>query len=370
MNNIPPARPVMDKEMIENAVYALRNEMISMGESVYKFEEEFARFIGTKEAVSTNSGTMALLLSVIGAGIEKGEKVLTTPFTFIATSNAVIHAGAMPVFADISLKDYLLDPSKAEKELKKGGIKAIIPVHLYGKPADMERFMELKERYGVNIIEDACQAHGAYYGSKRAGSMGDFGTFSFYAIKNMTVGGDGGMVTLNDEDVAKKLRSIRDCGRKGKYEHIYVGYTARLNTVNAAIGRVQLRKLDSWNERRRHIASIYREKLKDVEEIVLPPEDDHDSKSVYHLFVIRTKKEGERDKLREYLKENGIGTGIHYPVANHMQPIYRDMFGYRGGEYPESERAAPNVLSIPMFPLLKDDEVGYVAEKIREFYGR
>jgi perosamine synthetase len=217
MNKIPLAMPVIDDEMIDASVNALRNEMLVMGESVHKFEEEFARFIGTKQAVSTNSGTMALTLAVIGAGIEKGHKVLTTPFTFIATSNAVIHAGAKPVFADISIRDYLLDPEKAEKELKKGDIKGIIPVHLYGKPADMDRFIDLKERYGVKIIEDACQAHGAYYGNKRTGSIGDFGTFSFYSIKNMTVGGDGGMVTLNDEDIAEKLRSIRDCGRKGKY---------------------------------------------------------------------------------------------------------------------------------------------------------
>ncbi len=370
MNKIPLAMPAIDEEMIDAAINALQNEMLVMGESVHKFEEEFARFIGTKEAVSTNSGTMALSLAIMGAGIKKGEKVLTPTFTFIATSNAVIHAGARPVFADISLKDYLLDPERVEERLKKGDVRAVIPVHLYGKPADMDRFMELKEKYEVSIIEDACQAHGAYYGGKRAGSIGDFGTFSFYSIKNMTVGGDGGMVTLNDEDIAEKLRSIRDCGRKGKYEHIHVGYTARLNTVNAAIGRVQLRKLDSWNEKRRHIASIYREKLKDVEEITLPPEDDEKSKSVYHLFVIRTKKEGERDELMKYLKDNGIGVGIHYPIANHMQPIYMELFGYRGGEYPNSETAAANVLSLPMFPLLKDDEGEYVAEKVREFYGR
>lgn len=370
MNKIPLAMPVIDDEMIDAATNALRNEMLVMGESVHKFEEEFARFIGTKEAVSTNSGTMALSLAMLGGGIKRNEKVLTPTFTFIATSNAVIHAGARPVFADISLGDYLLDPAKAEERLKKGDVKAVIPVHLYGKPANMDRFTELKERYGVSIIEDACQAHGAYYGNKRAGSIGDFGAFSFYSIKNMTVGGDGGMVTLNDEDIAEKLRSIRDCGRKGKYEHIYVGYTARLNTVNAAIGRVQLRKLDSWNERRRQIASVYREKLKDVEEIALPPEDGAKSKSVYHLFVIRTRKEGEREKLMAYLKENGIGVGIHYPIANHLQPIYRDLFGYRGGEYPNSEEAAANVLSLPMSPLLKDDNAKYVSEKIRKFYGR
>jgi len=368
MKKIPLAMPVIDQEMIDAAAEALQNEMLVMGESVHRFEEEFARFTGTKEAVSTNSGTMALFLALKGSEIKSGDRVLTPTFTFVATSNSVIHAGGRPVFADISPDDYLLDPEKAGERLKKGDVKALMPVHLYGKPVDMDRFMELREEYGIPLIEDACQAHGAYYGNRRAGSMGDFGTFSFYSIKNMTVGGDGGMVTLNDEDIAGKLRSIRDCGRKGKYEHIHIGYTARLNTINAAIGRVQLRKLDSWNERRRHLADIYRKSLSDVEEIVLPPEDGK-SKSVYHLFVIRT-LEGERDRLIGFLKENGVGAGIHYPIANHMQPVYREMFGYEGGEFPDSEKAATSVLSLPMYPLMDDDDAKYVSEKVREFYGR
>ncbi len=368
MAKIHLAMPVIDGEMIEAAVNALQNEKLVMGESVFKFEEEFARYIGTKEAVSTNSGTMALFLSVIGANLKSDEKVITPPFTFIATSNAVLHANRIPVFADIDLSTYLLDPQKTEEILKKERVGAILPVHLYGKPAEMDRFMELKEKYGVTIIEDCAQAHGAIYHGKKVGSIGDFGAFSFYSIKNMTVGGDGGMVTLNDEDIAEKLRSIRDCGRKTKYEHIYVGYTARLNTVNAAIGRVQLKKLDSWNERRREIADIYRRNLGDVEEIVLPPKDDY-GVSVYHLFVIRTRN-GDRDSLREYLSTSGIETGIHYPIPNHLQPVYRDLLPYKEGDFPASEIAAQNVLSLPMHPLLKDDDVKYVAEKIRAYYRR
>lgn len=369
MKKIPLAMPVIDQEMVDAAADALQNEMLAMGESVHKFEEEFARFIGTKEAVSTNSGTMALFLALKGAGIMSGDNVLTPTFTFIATSNSVIHAGGTPVFADISLQDYLLNPEKVEERVKKGDVKALIPVHLYGRPVNMDSFMDIKERYKIPLIEDACQAHGAYYGGKRAGSIGDFGTFSFYSIKNMTVGGDGGMVTLNDEDIAEKLRSIRDCGRKGKYEHIYVGYTARLNTINAAIGRVQLRKLDSWNERRRHLAEIYRKELSDVEEIVLPPADKGKEKSVYHLFVIRTKS-GERERLMAHLKEMGVGVGIHYPIANHLQPVYREMFGYSGGEFPNSEKAAASVMSLPMYPLMEDDDAKYVGEIVKEFYGR
>ena len=367
MGKIHLAMPVIDNEMIESAINALQNEKLVMGESVFKFEEEFARYIGTKEAVSTNSGTMALFLSILGTNIEKNKKIITPAFTFIATSNAVIHANRTPILSDIRLEDYLLDPSLTEKRMS-GDVGAVIPVHLYGHPADMDRFMEIKEKYGVKIIEDSAQAHGAEYKGKKVGSIGDFGAFSFYSIKNMTVGGDGGMVTFNNEETAEKLRSIRDCGRKTKYEHVYIGYTARLNTVNAAIGRVQLRKIDSWNERRREIAELYRKELKDVEEIVLPPKDNN-TKSVYHLFVIRTKN-GERDRLKEYLKKNDIETGIHYPIANHLQPVYRELLGYKEGDFPNSEIAAKNVLSLPMYPLLKDDDVKIVSEKIREYYGR
>ena len=366
MGKVYLAMPVIDDEMIEVAVNALQNEKLVMGESVFKFEEEFARYIGTKEAVSTNSGTMALFLSVVGASIEKEKKVIAPAFTFIATSNAVIHANMTPALVDISLNDYLLSVEDTEKRLKKGDVGAIIPVHLYGHPADMDSFLDLKEKYGVKIIEDCAQAHGALYRGKKVGSIGDFGAFSFYSIKNMTVGGDGGVVTLNNEDIAEKLRSIRDCGRKTKYEHIYVGYTARLNTVNAAIGCVQLKKLDSWNERRREIADIYRKELRDVEEIALPPEDGN-TKSVYHLFVIRSK---DRENLRNYLNEKEIETGIHYPIPNHLQPVYREMFSYKEGEFPNSETAAREVLSLPMHPLLTDDNVKFVAEKIREYYGR
>ncbi|NPA74673.1 MAG: DegT/DnrJ/EryC1/StrS family aminotransferase, partial [Euryarchaeota archaeon] len=347
---------------------AWHNEKMVMGESVFKFEEEFARYIGVKHAISTSSGTMALFLSLIGSTLNKGSRVLSTPFTFIATTNSIIHASMEPVFADINLRDYLLDPEMSESVLKSKEVKGIMPVHLYGRPVDMDAFIDLKEKYGLVLVEDCAQSHGAEWRGKKLGSIGDFGAFSFYSAKNMTVGGDGGMVTTNDEDAAEKIKSIRDCGRKDKYTHIYLGYTARLNTANAAIGRVQLRRLDKWNERRRQIADLYRGLLKDVEEIVLPPEDTY-GKSVYHLFVIRTKNR-ERDKLKEFLNDNGIEVGIHYPLANHVQPIYKELFGFEGGEYPNSEIAAANVLSLPMYPGLTDGEVKTVAEKIKEFYGR
>ena len=368
MHRIHLMWPELDEEMIEAAIQAWQNEKMVMGESVFKFEEEFAKYIGVKHAISTNSGTTALFLALMGSKLKEKSSILTTPFTFIATSNSIIHANMNPKFADINLNNYLLDPMKSEDLIKNEKIDGIMPVHLYGHPVDMDAFMDLKERYNLLLVEDCAQAHGAEWRGKKVGSIGDFGAFSFYSAKNMTVGGDGGMITTNDDDAAEKIRSLRDCGRKDKYTHIYVGYTARLNTANAAIGRVQLKRLDKWNERRREIAKLYRKLLNDVEEIVLPPEDTY-GKSVYHLFVIRTKN-GEREKLKEFLNKNDIEVGIHYPLANHMQPVYQKLFGFKGGEYPNSEVAAANVLSLPMYPGLKDDEVKYVSEKIREFYGR
>ena len=368
MSKIHLMWPEVDKEMIEAAMYALQNEKMVMGESVFKFEEEFAKYIGVRHAISTNSGTTALFLALLGSRLKKRSKILTAPFTFIATSNSIIHAQMSPLFADINLSEYTLDPQESKKVITHNKIDAIMPVHLYGRPANMDKFLELKERYNLVLVEDAAQAHGAEWRGKKLGSLGDFGAFSFYSAKNMTVGGDGGMVVTNDDDAAEKIKSLRDCGRKDKYTHIYVGYTARLNTANAAIGRVQLKRLDAWNERRREIAALYRKLLSEVEEIVLPPKDTF-GKSVYHLFVIRTKNK-ERDALKEFLNNNDIEVGIHYPLANHMQPIYRKLFGFKGGEYPNSEIAAANVLSLPMYPGLKDDEVKYVCEKIKEFYSR
>jgi perosamine synthetase len=367
MKKIPLAFPIIDDEMIEAAEHALRNERLVMGESVFKFEEEFARYTGTKEAVSTNSGTMALHLILLALRLRK-KKVLTTPHSFIATSNAALHAGLKPAFADIDLGRYVIDPAEIKKKMDED-VGAILPVHIYGYPADMDEIIGIGEEYNVPVIEDACQAHGAVYGGKKCGSIGVAGAFSFYSIKNMTVGGDGGMVTTDDEELAELMRMIRDTGRRTKYEHAVIGYTARLNTVNAAIGRVQLRKLDSWNERRRELARIYRKMLSDVEEIVLPPEDDDKRRQVYHLFVIRTKDPVDRDRLISYLREKKIETGIHYPIPIHLQPCYRE-YGFHDGMYPNAELVSKSVISLPMCPLLEEDDVKRVCEEIKAFYGR
>jgi perosamine synthetase len=353
MTHILLSKPVFTEEMKEVAIDALQNEFFILGESVFKFEEEFARFTGTKHAIAVNSGTTALSLSLIALGVGNSDKVMTTPMSFVATANAIVHANGRPVFSDVAADTGNLDPGSIKST---NGVKGIIPVHLYGNPCNMDKLMEYKEK-GLFILEDACQAHGASLDGKKAGSIGGLGCFSFYSIKNMTVGGDGGMITTSDDDLAARLRILRDCGRISKYEHTMIGYTARLNTVNAAIGRVQLKYLDQWNDMRRHIAGIYRKHL--PEEILLR----ENGKSVYHIFAIRTDK---RDAIATHLKKFGIDTGVHYPLPIHLQPVYRELYGYKEGDYPESERLSREELSLPIYPGLTDDEARFVCEKIRE----
>jgi perosamine synthetase len=362
---IPLAKPIFDEEMRNAALDALQNEKFVMGESVFKFEEEFARYCGVKYAVSTNSGTSALHLSLIALGIKGGE-VITTSYSFVATANVALYVGAMPVFADIEAKTCNIDPKLAKEKLS-GKTRAIIPVHLFGYPADMQSILDFFRNKGCAVVEDACQAHGAEYYGRKVGTLGDVGCFSFYPSKNMTVCGDGGMVVTDDEDIARKIAKLRDCGRASHYEHDMIGFTARLNTVNAAIGRVQLRKLDKWNERRRAIARLYDHLLSDLDEVVLPPNGGRGIVPVYHLYVIRTTF---RDKLKVWLEQNGIECGVHYPIPIHLQPIYRRLFGYKEGDFPNSELLSKTALSLPMFPELRKEDVEYVCEKIHEFFAK
>ncbi len=348
------SKPVFIEEMRDAAIDALQNEFFVLGESVYKFEEEFAGYIGTKHAIAVNSGTSALSLSLIASGIESGNKILTTPMSFIATANAVIHANGVPVFSDIENDTGNIDPDLIIDI--PNGTKGIIPVHLYGNPCNMDKIQEFMEK-GLFVIEDACQAHGAEYKGKKVGTIGDVGCFSFYSTKNMTVGGDGGMMTTNNEEIADKLRTLRDCGRISKYEHNMIGYTARLNTVNAAIGRVQLRYLDEWNRKRRFAAKIYR---KNLPEDVLLRENGY---NVYHIFAIRSKN---RDKIIGHLKKNNVGTGVHYPIPIHLQPIYRKLFGYKENNYPNAEQFSRGVVSLPMYPEIRKEHVEFVCEKVLE----
>jgi dTDP-4-amino-4,6-dideoxygalactose transaminase len=361
---VPLAAPVFDEEMEVAAVNALRHERFVLGEDVFKFEEEFARYVGSKFAVSTSSGTNALQIALLALGIGRGDEVVTSAFSFIASANAVLHAGATPVFADIDAKDFNVDPKEMKVSVTKC-TRALLPVHLYGYPCKMHDVMGVAEDFGLRVIEDACQAHGAEYAGHKTGAIGDVGCFSFYPSKNMTVCGDGGMIVTDDEDVAKLAARLRDCGRKSQYEHDVVGYTSRLNTVNAAIGRVQLRRLDAWNKKRVQVATLYDKLLGDLDEVIRPPIGGSWVEPVYHLYVVRVKR---RNGLKAYLQKNGVQCGVHYPLPIPLQPVYKQMFQFKAGECPVSERVSEECLSLPMYPALSVDDVEYVCERIHEFY--
>ena len=285
-------------EMEEAAIHALRNESFVGGESVSKFEEEFADYIGTKYAVSVSSGNAALQISLMSLGISDNSRVITPTNSFIASANCIRMANAKPILADIDLRDGGIDIGSVTENAN-----AIIPVHIYGNPCNFESVKAFTENQNIPIVEDACQAHGATYKDKKVGSLGDVGCFSFYPTKNMTVAGDGGMTTTDNEEIALKIKSIRDNGRKTKNEFDKLGFTMRLNTVNAAIGRVQLKHLDEKNSRRREIVSIYKKNL--VKDCILP--ENENGKSVYHQIVIKHKK---RDQIRQELTDNDIGSAI------------------------------------------------------------
>ena len=337
-------------EMEEAAVDALRNESFVNGESVSKFEEEFARYIGTKYAVSVNSGNSALQLSLMVLDISADSKVATPTNSFIASANCIRMTNAQAILTDIDARDGGIDVSSITKK-----VDAIIPVHIYGNPCDFDSVKTFAEEQKIPIIEDACQAHGAIYRNKKVGSLSDVGCFSFYPTKNMTVGGDGGMSTTNNEEIADKIKSIRDNGRKTKNEFDKLGFTMRLNTINAAIGRIQLKHLDEKNSRRREIVSIYKENL--IEDCILP--ENENGKSVYHQIVIRHEK---RDKIREELTNNNIGSAIYYEKPIHLQPLYLE-YDYK---LPNSEKFAKEVLSLPSYPSLANDQLLEICERVNK----
>ena len=361
---MPLGKPIFDEEMKQAAISALENEWFILGESVHKFEEEFAEYCGAKRAVSVSSGTNALQFALIAAGVSPGEEVITSPASFVASANVAIHVNAVPKFADIDIASYIIDPKLVESAIT-DKTSCLLPVYLYGRAADIDSIRDICEDHGLFFVADAAQAHGARYKRKNIGAFEDLCCFSFYSSKCMTVCGDGGMVVTNDDDKADLIVKLRDCGRKSKYEHDVIGFTSRLNNVNAAIGRVQLRRLDGWNNLRRKHATRYNHLLKNVGDMVLPPRDDSDYESSYYLYVIRTSK---RDELKDWLEKNGVQCGIHYPIPIHLQPIYRKLYGYGEGAFPNSELLSNTALSLPMFPQLTDDEIDYVCEKVKNFY--
>jgi perosamine synthetase len=361
---IPVAKPFIVDEEVEAVVKVLRSGFLVQGEEVRRFEEEFAEYIGVDHAVAVANGTAALDLILKAYGISEGDEVITTPFSFIATANAILYQGARPVFADIEPTTYNLNPERV-LELISPRTKAIIAVHLYGHPADMKALHEIAEDHGLVLIEDAAQAHGALYMGKKVGSLGDAAAFSFYATKNMTTG-EGGMVTTNDKKIADKIRLLRDHGQADKYLHVELGYNLRMTNIAAALGRVQLRRLEELNRRRRENAEIMTNILKNVEGVT-PPQEMPWAKHVYNQYVIRVTSEYplSRDELREALWQHGIGTAVHYPRAIPDQPLYKKLGIDCPNGCPEARRAAREVLSLPVHPSVSLEEVRFIAETIR-----
>ena len=330
------------------------------GPFVADFEEDFAAYCDCRHAIGVGSGTEALWLALLASGVGPEDEVITVPSTFMATAEAITYCGAKPVFADIDERTYTMDPAGLEEAISPR-TKAIIPVHLFGQPADMDPILEIARSHGLVVIEDAAQAHGAEYNGRRAGSLGDAGCFSFYPGKNLGAFGEAGAVVTNDHVLQEKIRILRDHGQAQKYHHTMVGWNARMDGIQAAVLRVKLRHLERGNELRRAHASQYDRALKGIEQLVTPFEAAY-ARHVYHIYAIRIR---ERDEVIKFLVEMGIACGIHYPIPVHLQEAYQSL-GYQAGAFPIAERAAREFISLPMFPELTSAQVEMVTEAINE----
>jgi len=335
----------------------LQSGQFVLGDEVAAFEEEFAAYCGARYGVAVNSGTSALHLALLAANIGPGDEVITVPFTFVATVAAIRYTGARPVFVDIEPRSYTMDVDQIEGALSKR-TRAILPVHLYGQPADMDPILEVSRRYKLTVIEDAAQAHGAEYKGQRIGGIGDLGCFSFYPGKNLGAYGEAGIVTTNNPDYASTIRMLRDWGQERKYRHLMQGYNYRMDAMQGAILRVKLRHLETWTEARRENAARYNELLS-VNGIQTPHQMSY-ARHVYHIYTIRTP---QREALQELLYAQEIRTGIHYPIPVHLQESHSDL-GYQPGGFPRSEQAAAEVLSLPMFAELMAEQQQQVASAI------
>jgi len=378
----------LEAELLAVVKKAFRNAGFIGGPMVADFEREFAAFCNTKYCVGVNSGTDALRFAFIAAGVELGNIIVTVPHTFIATTEAISQAGAQIAFVDIDEQTYTMDPEKLGEYLEtkceidshtgeliesasKNRVVGIVPVHLYGQTADMDPILELANKYNLFVIEDACQAHGAEYFSKkdsvwkRAGSMGKAAAFSFYPGKNLGACGEGGAITTNDEVMAQRMKMIRDHGQARKYYHDIEGYNGRLDSIQAGWLSVKLRHLAKWNESRRELAHRYHELLAEAKGTVVIPVEAARTKSVYHLYVVRVQ---DREALQAYLSEAEIGSGIHYPIPLHLQKAYQHL-SYKKGDFPVTERVAAEIVSLPIYPQLQQEQLNEVARVVKEFAG-
>jgi dTDP-4-amino-4,6-dideoxygalactose transaminase len=346
------------KDEVHSAIQGVLDScQFVLGPEVAALEEEYAAYCRVKHAVAVNSGTSALHLALLAAGVGRGDEVITVPFTFVATAAAVYYSGARLVLVDVDPRYYNMDPNRIEAAIT-ARTKAILPVHLYGQPADMGPLVEIARRRGLALIEDAAQAHGAEYQGRRCGSFGDLACFSFYPGKNLGAYGEGGMVVTDNDEHARTIRMLRDWGAEEKYQHILKGYNYRMEAIQAAVLRVKLRHIEAWTEARRRHAQLYDRLL--AGSSVRTPQVIPDARHVYHIYAIRTR---ERKKWIDALHTDGIQTGIHYPYPVHLLPAYSDL-GYKAGDFPHSETAANEVLSLPMFAELSADQCGRVAEAV------
>ena len=331
-----------------------------LGKRVEAFEADFATYCHSRYALGVNSGTSALHLALIAAGVGPGDEVITVSYTFVATAAAICYTGAKPVFVDIDPRSCNIDPAKIEAAITPK-TKVIMPVHLYGACADMDRILDVAGRHHLIVIEDAAQAHGAEYKGRRAGSMGELACFSFYPGKNLGAYGEGGAVVTSEERYVEHLKQLRDQGQSEKYYHPVVGYNYRMEAIQGAVLGVKLKHLDDWNQRRQKHVEVYRRELAESGLRLL--EELPDAKSVHHIFPLFTE---HRDDLRAYLQNAGVSTGLHYPTPVHLQPGYRHL-GYQEGDFPETERACKEVLSLPMYPELSDEDVLSIVDSVRQF---
>lgn len=353
----------IQKQLVDITDRILTQGEFILGPEVRKFEESYAAYFGMKYAVGVASGTDAIKIAGLAMGLSAGDKIVTTPNTYIATVMSLSLHGIVPVFCDIEEDSYNMDPAKLQELFdREEGVKLCVPIHLYGHPCRIDEIVAISKKYGVPVLEDTCQAHGALYNGRKAGTFGDASAFSFYPTKNLGCYGDGGLFLTNSDTIYEKSLMLRNHGQKSRHNHVIEGYNSRLDELQAAILNFKLSYLDEWNKKRRVIAGWYRDGLAGTP-LILPKEEPW-GHHVYHLYVVRTDR---RDALMKSLAEKGITTLIHYPTPIHLQEVYRPL-GYSKGSFPQAERAAEEIVTLPMYPSLAKESVDYVCESIRAFF--